>query len=205
MKKITNFLLGAMMAAFFCTAANAQIIYSNNFSLGTGINISNTAPTFAATYAGGSGSAVWLDVNGSGTTHGFLLDNGIDTSPQPAFWALPFKAQTNHVYLLTVVLGFTNNPGVAAEFGYTVNTVLTNYTGDARFNGSVNGYDWMGPLYSAGNPELFAGNKTANPLANASNLFPLAWERIHFRLSWIPEASLVAPIGLRPVVLMVLE
>jgi hypothetical protein len=171
MKKITNFLLGAMMAAFFCTAANAQIIYSNNFS-GTGINISNTAPTYAATYAGGSSSAVWLDVNGSATTHGFMLDNGIMTSPQVDYWALPFKPQTNHVYLLTVVLAFTNNPSVAAEFGYSVNTVLTNFNGDGRFNGTANGYDWMGPLYSAGNPEFFAGNKTANALANASNLFP---------------------------------
>ena len=160
-----------MMAAFFCTAANAQIIYSNNFS-GTGVNISNTPPTYAATYAGGSSSAVWLDVNGSATTHGFLLDNGINNSPQADFWALPFKAQTNHVYLLTVVLAFTNNPGVAAEFGYSINTTLTNFTGDARFNGSANGYDWMAPLYSAGNPEFFAGNRTANALANANNLFP---------------------------------
>ena len=117
-------------------------------------------------------SAVWLDVNGSATTHGLLLDNGINTSFQADYWALPFKAQSGHVYLLTVVLAFTNNPGIAAEFGYSVNTVLTNFTGDGRFNGSANGYDWMGPLYSAGNPELFAGNKTANALANASNLFP---------------------------------
>ena len=85
---------------------------------------------------------------------------------------MPFKPVTGHVYLLTVVLGFTNNPGVAAEFGYSINTTLTNYNGDARFNGGVNGYDWMGPLYSAGNPEFFAGNKSANALANASNIFP---------------------------------
>ncbi|HXI72252.1 MAG TPA: LamG domain-containing protein [Verrucomicrobiae bacterium] len=163
-----------MFTAFCCSIGNAQIIYSNNFALGTGVNISNTPPTYAATYAGGISSARWLDVNGSANTHGPLLDNGINNnnSIYPNYWALPFKPQTNHVYLLTVVLGFTNNPGVAAEFGFSINTTLTNYSGDGRFNGGANGYDWMGPLYSAGNPQFFAGNKAANALANASNIFP---------------------------------
>lgn len=172
MKITLKLLFVGILAALCCSVGNAQIIYSNNFSLGTGVNISNTPPTYAATYAGGSSSAVWLDVNGSATAHGTLLDNGIVNSVQSDYWALPFKPQTNHVYLLTVILAFTNNPGIAAEFGYSINTTLTNYNGDARFNGSVNGYDWMAPLYSAGNPEFFAGNKTANALANASNLFP---------------------------------
>jgi hypothetical protein len=177
MKTTANLLQAAIMivvAAFCCSIGNAQIIYSNNFALGTGVSISNTPPTYAATYAGGISNALWLDVNGSAKAHGPLLDNGIDTdtSINPDYWALPFKPVTGHVYLLTVVLGFTNNPGVAAEFGYSINTTLTNYNGDARFNGGVNGYDWMGPLYSAGNPEFFAGNKTANALANASNIFP---------------------------------
>jgi hypothetical protein len=174
MKTNLNLSLAAILTAFCCSIGNAQIIYSNNFALGTGVNISNTPPTYAATYAGGRSDAVWLDVNGSALPHGPLLDNGIDNndSINPDYWALPFKPETNHVYLLTVVLGFTNDPGKAAEFGFSINTVLTNYTGDGRFNGGVNGYDWMGPLYSAGNPEFFAGNKTANALANASNLFP---------------------------------
>ena len=94
MKTTINLLLAVMVmfTALRCSIGSAQIIYSNNFS-GTGINISNTAPTYAATYAGGSSSAVWLDVNGSATAHGFLLDNGINTSPQADYWALPFKPQ----------------------------------------------------------------------------------------------------------------
>ncbi|HTV39742.1 MAG TPA: LamG domain-containing protein [Candidatus Sulfotelmatobacter sp.] len=164
-------LLGGIMALLCSSMASAQIIYSNNFSLGAAVNISNTPPTYAASYAGGSSSAVWLDVAGSATTHGPLLANGIVDSGPDDFWALPFKPQTNHVYLLTVVLTFTNNPGVAAEFGYSINTTLTNYSGDPRFNGSVNGYDWMAPNFS-GNPEFFAGNKTANTLLSANNVFP---------------------------------
>ena len=168
---MTRLLLAGMMASLCSSMASAQIIYSNNFSLGTGVNISNTPPTYAADYAGGSSSAVWLDVAGSATTHGPLLANGIDESPQSDFWALPFKPQTNHVYLLTVVFGFTNNPGPAAEFGFCRNTTLTNYSGDPRFNGSVSGYDWMAPNFS-GNPEFFAGSSTANTLLSANNAFP---------------------------------
>ncbi|HEV2454349.1 MAG TPA: LamG domain-containing protein, partial [Verrucomicrobiae bacterium] len=67
-------------------------------------------------------------------------------------------------------LGFTNNPGPAAEFGYSINATLTNFSGDPRFNGTANGYDWMGPNFS-GNPEFFAGNKTANTIASANNIF----------------------------------
>jgi hypothetical protein len=170
--KTTRTLLPAAMALFCCSIANAQIIYSNNFALGTGVNISNTPPTLANTYAGGISNAVWLDVNGSATTHGILLDNGINMSGPADYWALKFTPQDGHVYLLTVVLGFTNNPGIAPEFGFSINTTLTNYNGDARFNGGVNGYDWMGPLYTTGNPEFFAGNKTANALYNANGGFP---------------------------------
>src|ERR1051326_9202457 len=105
MKTTRTLLLAGMMAVFCRSTASGQIIYSNNFALGTGVNISNTPPTLANTYAGGISSARWLDVNGSATTHGVLLDNGINTSAQADYWALKFTPQDGHVYLLTVVLG----------------------------------------------------------------------------------------------------
>ena len=93
--KTTRTLLLAGITLFCCSLANAQIIYSNNFALGTGVNISNTPPTLANTYAGGTSSARWLDVNGSATTHGLLLDNGINTSAQADYcaicWSIPRK------------------------------------------------------------------------------------------------------------------
>lgn len=136
------------------------------------MNISNTAPTVANTFAGGNSSARWLDVLGVNNTHGPLLDNGIDTCTAVAYWALPFTPQSGHVYLLTVNMTFTNNPGVAPEFGFHT-LYQTNYVpGDARFNGSFAGYDWMGPLYTAGNPEHFAGPRANNAVFNASGGFP---------------------------------
>ncbi len=170
--KITKTLLAAGMTALFCCSIGKadQIVYSNNFALGTGVNISNTLPTFANTYAGGTSTARWLDT-GSSSTHGVLLDNGIDTSASINYWCLPFTPQSNFVYLLTVNMTFVTNPGVAAEFGFHT-LFLTNFSGDARFNGSSNGWDWMGPLYSTGNPEHFGGAKTGNAIFNASGGFP---------------------------------
>ena len=111
-------------------------------------------------------------MNGSATTHGLLLDNGINTSAQADYWALKFTPQDGHVYLLTVVMGFTNDPGKAPEFGYSINTTLTNYNGDARFNGGVNGYNWMAVSYANGNVQFFAGNKANNALLSANNVIP---------------------------------
>src|SRR5258707_3045269 len=165
MKTTRNLLMaGIIMGVFCCSVANAQIIYSNNFALGTGVNISNTPPTLANTYAGGISSARWLDTVGNFAAHNPLLDNCINTSTTPfSYWALPFTPQAGHVYLLAVNLAFTNNPGVAPEFGFHV-LYQNNYSGDARFNGSLNGYDFMAPLEGSGNPELFAGAKAINAI-----------------------------------------
>jgi len=57
MKTTANLLRAAIMivlTALCCSVGKADgIIYSNNFALGTGVNISNRPPTYAATYAGG--------------------------------------------------------------------------------------------------------------------------------------------------------
>lgn len=171
--KITKTLLAAGLTALLCCSIGKAdtLIYSNNFALGTGVNISNTLPTFASTYAGGISNAHWQDIDGVNNTHGPLLDNGIDTCAQIDYWALPFVPQTNFIYLLTVNMTFTNNPGIAPEFGFSQN-YTTNYPNDARFNGSANGYDWMAVTESSGNVQYFAGAKTANTIVSVNGIFP---------------------------------
>jgi hypothetical protein len=174
MKTTRNLLLSVIMTVFCCSLGKADnIIYSNNFALGTGVNISNTPPTVANTYAGGISSAVWQDIDGTFNTSGPLLDTGIDNCSQIDYWALPFTPQTNHVYLLTVNLTFTNNPGIAPEFGFS-QLFTTNYSGDARFNGGTSGYDWMAPTEANGNVQYFSGPKANSPaIASINGIFPV--------------------------------
>ena len=173
MKTTVKLLLAVTMAAFCCSIGKADnIIYSNNFSLGTGVNISNTPPTVANSFAGGTNTAVWQDTDGTFNTHGPLLDTGIDNCAQIDYWALPFTPQSNFIYLLTVNVTFTNNPGIAPEFGFSTNLFTNNFSGDARFNGNSNGYDWMAPTESTGNIQYFAGPKTTTTIANINNIFP---------------------------------
>jgi hypothetical protein len=175
MKTTANLLRAIIMivfTAFCCSIGNAQIIYSNNFALGTGVNISNRPPTYAATYAGGISSAHWQDIRGTFNTFGPMLDNGIDTCSQRNYWCLPITPEFGHIYLLDVNMTLTNNPGVAVTIGYSVN-YTTNYSADARFNGNANGYDWATLTYSSGNGQFFAGNKTANGSA-LINVVPAA-------------------------------
>ena len=58
MKTTKKLLAAGMTALFCCSMAKAQIIYSNNFSLGAAVNITNTPPTVANSYAGGTSNAV---------------------------------------------------------------------------------------------------------------------------------------------------
>lgn len=178
MKTMTKLLLLGMMSVFGCSLAKADtIIYSNNFALGTGVDINGTAPTVANSVAGGTNTARWLDVDGVNNTSGPLLDTGLDTCAQVDYWALPFTPQTNFIYLLTVNLTFNGNPGVAPEFGFS-QLFVTNFPApgsDARFNGSSNGYDWMAATEPSGNIQYFSGPKASSPsvtIANTNNIFP---------------------------------
>lgn len=172
MKKTSNLLLAGILAAFGCSIGNAQIIYSNNFALGTGVDISNTPPTVANSYAGGSSTARWVDVYGASnpSSGGVLLDNGVNLCPNGDYFNLPFKPQVGHVYLLTVSLTFTNGTAAQPEIGFSSNT--TNTTTDGRFNGGFGGYDWMAVAYGSGNVQYFAGSKTANTIFAQNGVFP---------------------------------
>jgi len=100
MKKTLNSLLIGILAAFCCSTGSAQIIYSNNFSLGGTGNISNTPPTVANSYAGGTSIATWNDVLGFNNA-GSLLANGTDNTTTGDSWLLPFKPEAGHIYLVT--------------------------------------------------------------------------------------------------------
>jgi hypothetical protein len=161
------------MTAFCCTLGHAQIIYSNNFALGMGVSISNTAPTLANTYAGGTSGARWTDTIGQYNTAGVLLDNGVNLCAGGDYWCLPFKPTNGYVYLLTVNLTFTNGIAAQPEIGFSTG-YSTNNSGvaDGRFNGSVGGYDWMACAYASGNIQYFAGSKTANTILSQNGIFP---------------------------------
>src|SRR6202012_4391999 len=110
MKTILNSLLVGILTTFGCFVGNAQIIYSNNFAIGGAVNISNTPPTLANSFAGGTNGAFWNDVLGVNNP-GALLANGTYT-PSATLgdtWLLPFKPQPNHVYLVTAVVTWTND------------------------------------------------------------------------------------------------
>src|SRR5262249_33588805 len=143
------------------------------FAAGPGVDRSKPAPSFAAASAGGSRGAGSIPTGGRGG-EAMLLDNGLETRVGANYWCLPFKPQTNHVYLLTVVMGFTNDSGRGPEFGFSINVATNNYAGtfDPRFNGTANGYDWMAVTYGGGNVQFFAGNKAANALLSANGVIP---------------------------------
>src|SRR6185437_1268534 len=79
MKTTLKLLLVGILAVLRCSLVNAQIIYSNNFSLGGTGNISNTPPTVANNYAGGTNTAAWNDVLGTHDS-GSLQANGLDNT-----------------------------------------------------------------------------------------------------------------------------
>ena len=173
--KITKKVLAAGITALFCCSiGNAQIIYSNNFSLGGTNNITNTPPTTANSYAGGTNTAVWVDALGTNDT-GYLQANGLDnTTVAGTSWLLPFKPQTNYVYLLTATVNFTNYPGNWVGFGFSKFYTNNLPVGNGRFTDTPSGYDWLILTENTGNVQYFGGAGTANTIFSANNQFPTA-------------------------------
>jgi PEP-CTERM motif len=174
MKTNLNILLTGTVVAFCCSIANAQIVYSNNFSLGTAVNIDGTAPTLSYDYAGGSSSATWNDVLGANNT-GSLLANGSDSTTLGDSFLLPFTPQSGYLYTLTVSLTFAGNPGNWIGLGFAQNNNTDVPSGYGRFsdsgNGGPTGYDWMILTESSGNVQYFGGAKAANTIFNSNGAF----------------------------------
>jgi hypothetical protein len=172
MKKTTNLLLGGILAALFCSTSDAQLIYSNNFSLGAAVNISNMPPTVANTFAGGTNTATWNDAIGTNNTGGLLAD-GTDTTTIGDSFLLPFTPQSGHIYVVTANLTFTNNPGSWVGIGFSQNDPTNIASGNGRFADSgVNGYDFAILTESSGNVQYFAGPHATATIYSANGVFP---------------------------------
>ena len=168
MKKTLNSLLIGILAAFCCSTGSAQIIYSNNFSLGGTGNISNTPPTVANSYAGGTSIATWNDVLGFNNA-GSLLANGTDNTTTGDSWLLPFKPEAGHIYLVTGTVTFTGNPGSWIALGFAQSNPTNASTSNDRFaDSAVNGFDFIIASAPGANEQWFSGPRAA-PAAGLAN------------------------------------
>lgn len=172
--------MAGMTAAFCCSVANAQIVYSNSFNV-TGLlgnqNISGTAPDNVSDFAGGSSSAVWLDAAGTNAV-GQMARNGNVTATGNDSWTLPFTPQSGYIYNLTATLAFTGNTGSWVGIGFA-NGNPTDLTGNQaqlgvnwlllqNYNAGVN-------YFSGGSPSLLAApaNGTYFPAGASTNTVDL--------------------------------
>lgn len=171
MKTMRNLLLAGMIPLCCCASGNAQIVYSNNFTLGGTTNVWGTAPTVANDYAGGTSSAAWNDALGTNNTSA-LLANGSNTTTVGDSWLLPFYPQSGYIYTLTASLTFTGNPGSWVGIGFAQYDPVNASVGNGRFaDSAVNGYDWMILTESSGNVQYFTGPKANSPLIYAGTGF----------------------------------
>jgi hypothetical protein len=177
MKTTLNSLLLGVLAALCCSTGSAQIIYSNNFTIGGSGNISNTPPTTAVTFAGGVSTATWNDVLGTNNT-GSLLANGVVSTTLGDSFLLPFTPQSGYIYLLEASVTFTNNPGNWVGLGFAQNDTNNVANGVARFSDnqaggitSPRGSDWMILTEGTGNVQYFAGLGTSATLFSANGAF----------------------------------
>jgi hypothetical protein len=169
MNVIRNLFLAGMIALFCCSIGNAQIVYSNNFTLGGTTNIWGAAPTVANNYAGGTSSATWNDALGYNETSA-LLANGSDNATLGDSWLMPFNPQPGYVYTLTASLTFTGNPGSWVGVGFAQNDSVNVPVGVGRYAdsgyGGPTGYDFLILNESSGNTEYFRG-----PTGNSTTIF----------------------------------
>lgn len=168
---MTKNLLSVGIVLLFCgSIGNAQIIYSNNFTLGSASNIWGTAPTAASTFAGGNSSATWNDALGTNNTGSFSA-NGTDNTTLGDSWLLPFNPQSGYVYTLTTSLTFTGNPGTSqwVGLGFAQNDAVNVPNGEGRYaDPDVNGYDFMILTESSGNIQVFTGPKATGQIFNTT-------------------------------------
>src|ERR1700722_4507030 len=102
------------------------------------------------------------------------MANGLDnTTVAGTSWLLPFTPQTNHVYLLTAIVSFTNDPGNWVGFGFSKFYTNNLTIGNGRFTDTPLGYDWMILTENTGNVQYFGGAGTANTIFGANNEFPV--------------------------------
>jgi hypothetical protein len=159
MKITKNTALAVLTTAFCCSVGHAQLIYSNNFSLGGAVNISGTAPTLASGLAGGSSSGTWNSVIGINDANAALANGTVDASQNSVL--LPFTPQAGYLYILTASITFSSNPGSWVNLGFTQLDPVNQASGHARFaDSTVNGVDWTIANPTTANEQFFAGPRT---------------------------------------------
>jgi hypothetical protein len=175
MKSISKMLLFGITSAFWlcCSVGNAQIttlIYSNAFDSGH-VNITNTHPDYAVGQFGGSNNAAWLDAGGFGDTNAFYADGFVGT-PQRDAVLLPFTAQSNQIYNLSISANFTGFPGSWIGAGYAQHYSMGGIN-NAFAQGSVNGYGWALMNENNGTLQYFAGPGGGNGIAPGNTFSPV--------------------------------
>jgi hypothetical protein len=159
MKNTTLMLLTGLLVAFCSSVGQAQLIYSNNFSLGGAVTINGTAPTVANSVAGGTSTALWNSVIGVNDTSASLANGTVDASQNTVL--LPFAPQSGYLYTLTASVTFSSNPGSWVSLGFSQFSPVNQTSGHARFTDtSVNGIDWMIVNPTTANEQFFAGPRT---------------------------------------------
>lgn len=159
-----NLLMAGMAAAFCCSVANAQIIYSNDFTHGSPASINGATPTYVnpnASLFGGDTGAAW-DVVSNNFTAGFSANQNGTLGSQADSVLLPFTPQNGYIYTMSYSLTLTVAPpgGGWAAIGYgSLLPVSNNYsTGGDRFNDpTVAGNPWalLNYLAQGGGAVLF--------------------------------------------------
>jgi autotransporter-associated beta strand protein len=166
MNKIKLLLAVGALMAISGSVASAQIIYSNDFTVGGAVTIAGTAPTVAnTTYAGGSSSAQWNNTYATNSTT--FLANGTAVSNNNCT-LLPFTPQTGYLYKLIGSVNMSADSQNWLGLGFAQYDP-TNAVAASRFaDASVNGYDWLIVNTHAGGAEqAFAGVKTAGQFFNS--------------------------------------
>jgi hypothetical protein len=152
------------------------VLYTNEFDGGVW-SIAGMALTGANSLVGGT-NTTWTDVLGINDT-GIMEASGLDATPQPDSWVLPFMPHAGYIYTLTASLTFSGNPGNWIGLGFAQNVPTNTAIGYGRFSdgGSVppdegpNGYDWIILTEGNGNVQYFAGAGGSGAVTNLNGFF----------------------------------
>lgn len=138
-------LTGAIVALGYSIGeAQMSLVYSNDFTAGSGSAVlDGTAPTVATGLAGGSSSSLWNNVNQD--TAGFL-DNGTMGDLSACSVLLDFTPQAGYLYTMTGVVTIPSDMnGTYAGMGFTIQNPQPDTGGlDARMSSQyVGGANWF--------------------------------------------------------------
>jgi hypothetical protein len=171
LKTIAILFLAGIITVLCGSTGRAQLIYSNNFSLGGSGTLEGTAPTVANTFAGGLSTSKWV-MPGYSTNNGAFLANGSINFAQGNSAVLSFTPQSGYVYTLnasiTLTAGMANWIGLGFSGGPTPNQ--NQIPGQSVFSdpNEGGGYDWLILNGKTDNVQYFAGGKAANPMYASS-------------------------------------